>query len=54
MLKNTIQGLVAAILIMGMVVPSGGSARELAGEVEAGRRSGGLPHRTSMRKRLTD
>ena len=35
MLKNTIQGLVTAILIMGLVVPPTGSARELAGEVEA-------------------
>jgi hypothetical protein len=42
MLKNTIQGLVAAILIMGMVVPPTGLARELAGEVEALPASSGL------------
>ncbi|MGA9349578.1 MAG: hypothetical protein WBW48_12365, partial [Anaerolineae bacterium] len=42
MLKNAIQGLVAAILIMGMVVPSGGSAREMAGEIEALPSSSGL------------
>jgi hypothetical protein len=42
MLKNTIQGLVAAILILGMVVPPTGSARELAGEVEASPASSGL------------
>jgi hypothetical protein len=35
MLKNVIQGLVTALLIMGMVVPPTGSARELAGEVGA-------------------
>jgi len=36
------QRLVAAILIMGMVVPPTGSARELAGEVEALSASSGL------------
>jgi hypothetical protein len=42
MLKNTIQGLVAAILIMGMAVPPTGSARELTGEVEVLPASSGL------------
>jgi hypothetical protein len=42
MLKNTIQGLVTVILIMGMVVPPTGSARELAGVVEALPSSSGL------------
>ena len=42
MFKNTIQRLVVAVLIMGMVVPPGGSARELAGEIEALPASSGL------------
>ncbi len=47
MFKNAMQRLVAAILIMGMLVPSGGSARELAGEVEALPTSSGL-YRTQV------
>ena len=42
MLKNVIQRLAVAILIIGMVVPPTGSARELAGEVEALPPSSGL------------
>ena len=42
MFKNAMQRLVAAILIMGMVVPPGGSARELTGEVGALPSSSGL------------
>ena len=42
MFKNAIQRLVAAILIMGMVVPPGGSARELAGEIGTLPSSSGL------------
>ena len=42
MIKNTIQRLVVAVLIMGMIVPPTGSARELAGEVEALPTSSGL------------
>ena len=44
MLKNAIQGVVAAILITGILVPPGGSARELAGEIEALPPSPGLYH----------
>jgi hypothetical protein len=35
MLKHAIQGLVVAVLMMGILVPSGGLARGLAGEIEA-------------------
>jgi len=47
MFKNAIQRLVAAVLIMGLVVPPTDSARELAGEVEALPSSSGL-YRTQV------
>jgi hypothetical protein len=47
MFKNAMQRLVVAVLIMGMVVPPGGSARELAGEAEALPTSSGL-YRTQV------
>ncbi|MBC8264262.1 MAG: hypothetical protein H8E47_09090 [Anaerolineales bacterium] len=47
MLKNAIQRLVVAVLIMGMIVPPTGSARELNGEVEALPTSSGL-YRTQV------
>jgi len=42
MFKNAVQRLVVVVLIMGMVAPPGGSARELAGEVEVLPSSSGL------------